>query len=253
MFVDQIRVSGEIIDNLRSKPSEIDGVGGRQNLAPFFHLFDKLRRGEKLLHACLGVVKISFDRDNMRVVSSGSDHLQLLYVAHAFLRVEHSTAGPGHVAEALKRRFAGVAAGGNQNADFPLFTVLHGGKAGQVRKQLERHIFEGQRRAMEKFQYPGGIVDLFHRSNFRCIKPFRIIGRMDCFLNLRNIEVLQVPLQDGNRTRGIIHLAEGRNPVHRNRREHGGDIQASVRRQAVQDCLAGRYTAFTAGGEERHE
>ena len=253
VLVDQVRVGGEVIDDLRSKPSEVDGVCGGQRLAPVIHLLHKVLGGKKLLHTGLGVVKIALYSDYMRVVSPGGHHLQPLYVADAFLRIKYGAARTGHVPESFQRRFTGISACSHQDADLPFFAVFHSRKTGQVRQKLERHVFKGQRRSVEKFQHPGRVVNLFDRRNLRRVKTFCIVGRAYRVLDLRNSEILQVAFQDGHCPGGIVHFAERGNPVHRNRREHGGDIQSAVGRKAVQNRLAGRYAAFTAGGEERHE
>ena len=72
--------------------------------------------GEDALDAVLGVVKVPTDGADSHVGPLLGDHLQLLDLADAVLRVKHQDLGLGHVGEALHGGLAGVSGGGHQDA-----------------------------------------------------------------------------------------------------------------------------------------
>ena len=75
----QITVGGEIVDDLGQQPSPVDGVGAGEQHAVLRQLLPAGRVGKDLLHAGLGVVKISLDGAHMDVAALLGDHLALLH------------------------------------------------------------------------------------------------------------------------------------------------------------------------------
>src|SRR5699024_11797316 len=65
-------------------------------------------------------------------------HLQALYVADAVTRVENQYARAGHIGEALKGRFAGVAAGSDENAHAERHSLLSERSGEQAGQHLQR-------------------------------------------------------------------------------------------------------------------
>ena len=118
-----------------------------------FILCMKRRVVEQLFHARLRVVKVAAHTDHMRVPAFGGGHLELLHVAHAIRRVKHGATGARHIAEALQRGLARIPAGGDQNADLPLFLVLLGSQLHQIGQELEGNVLKSERRAVKQLQH----------------------------------------------------------------------------------------------------
>ena len=92
-------------------------------------------------------------------------HLRLLHVADAVFRVKDDDARARHVAEALQRRLAGIAAGGGEHGDLLPRARLVARGGHQARQKRERHVLEGAGGAAEEFEYIG-VADLDERRQF---------------------------------------------------------------------------------------
>ena len=64
------------------------------------------------------------------------------------------------IAESFQRGLAGIAGGGGQDADSGVFAGLADRRGHQVRQQLQRHVLEGGRRSVPKFQDEFAVVIL---------------------------------------------------------------------------------------------
>ena len=73
--------------------------------------------GEDGLDAGLRVVEIAAHGADADIPAALCLHLRLLHVADAVFRVKDDDARARHVAEALQRRLAGIAAGGGEHGD----------------------------------------------------------------------------------------------------------------------------------------
>ena len=149
---------GEVVDDLREDPREVDGVDAGQR-----ELFAQGLVGEQRLHQSLAIVEGAFDGDVVHVRLGRTRHLPPLHVRHPPLRMQDENVDHVEAAKGLDRRGAGVARGG---AD-------HGGARAaarqrpvhQPRNDLKREVLEGERRTVEQLEQPGRGPDLAERRH----------------------------------------------------------------------------------------
>ena len=189
----------------------------------------------------------------MRVGAGRGDHLQPLDIADSVQGIENRAAGAGDIAESLQSRLARIPTGGDQNGDLPVLPVLPGAELRQMGKKLERHILEGQRRAMEELQHPGLIIQPLQGRDGRIVKPVRTIGGIHRILNFREGKILQKQLQDLQRAPLIGHLPERGDLLRGDLGKHDGHKKPAVRREAPENRLARGDAAAAAGGKEGHK
>ena len=106
----------------------------------------------------------------MGIPSAGRHHLQLLRLADALARIEHTAARTRNIEEALQRRLPRIAAGRHENKDFPLFAILPRAERQQMRQELKRHILKRKRRTMPKLQRMRPSAHLSNRRNLPAVK-----------------------------------------------------------------------------------
>ena len=186
---DKVCVSAEVIDDLRGKAADVDGVRARQahTLAREQVLAADL--GKDLLDGSLRVVEVAAHRGDTGIVAALRDHLRLLHSGHTAVWVKDDDLRARDVAETLHRGLAGVAGGRGEDQNFIVHAALLLCRRHQVRQHRERHILEGARGAAEQLEHRvltdrnggGQVLGL----------EFAGVGGMDKLLHLRVREVGQ--------------------------------------------------------------
>ena len=224
VLLHQLSIGVEIIDDLRGKTAEVDGIGRAGQLAHGVHLLPEFRAGEQTLHAGLRVVKIALHADDVGIAAAGGGHLQFLHTAYAAVGVKYRAAGAGHVLEAFQRGLAGIAAGSHQNADLPFLIVLLRSQTNQVGQQIQRHILKGQRGTVEQLQHVHVRHQGMQRRDGGVVKMLVVIGCVDRLLDLGNGIVLQIIPKDPRRLLLIAGPAQGSHAFAGKLGEHAGHI-----------------------------
>ena len=105
----ELAVGVKVINHLRRKTADIDGIGARERNVSRGELGFE-RRSEERLHRVLSIVEIPAERCNFHVDAFLRCHLQALNGAHAPVRVKDCNTDARNVSEPFKRGFPGVAA-----------------------------------------------------------------------------------------------------------------------------------------------
>ena len=135
----------EVIDDLRRNAGPVDGIDRADVVRRF-----KSRILTAGLNNVLRVVKRTFDRDIEDVGVLEAVHLGSLKRAHASLRREHEDAHAFAPAHGVFGSRPGIPRCGPQNIEFRV--ALFEDVFKERSKVLHRHVFEGKRRAIGKFQ-----------------------------------------------------------------------------------------------------
>ena len=186
---DKVCVGAEVIDDLRGKAADVDGVRARQAHALAREQPLAADLGKDLLDGSLRVVEVAAHCGDTGIVAALRDHLRLLHGGHTAVRVKDDDLRPRHIAEALHRGLAGVAGGRGEDQDLIVHAALLLCRRHQVRQHRERHILEGARGAAEQLEHRvltdrnggGQVLGL----------EFAGVGGMDKLLHLRVREVGQ--------------------------------------------------------------
>ena len=190
--------------------------------------------GENGLDAGLRVVEVAAHGADADIPAALGLHLRLLHVADAVFRVKDDDARARHVAKALQRRLAGVAAGGGKHGNlFPRARlVARGGH--QARQKRERHVLEGAGGAAEEFKHVG-VADLdkrrqFVRLEFSGVALAHDAGHLLCGKAVK---------KGGQHPRGDVHGAKLQHFFYVQTGERLRRVQAAVRRDAFQNGFPG--------------
>ena len=124
LVLDKVAVRGNIINDLRRKPAEVDRICRRQEFPLRIERVGDVLVGEYRLDSRLRVVEIAPDCADTDVSALLRLHLPLLDVAHAALGVKHLNADTRHILISLKRRLTGVAARRDEYQRIALFAGL---------------------------------------------------------------------------------------------------------------------------------
>ena len=223
----RVDVGGEVIDHLRDKPTDVDGVCRGK---PLRH------GGENGLHAGLGVVEVALDRADLDVLARLGDHLGLLHGADPVVGIKDQDADAVNIAEALERRLAGVAAGGGEDEDIVPVAELFRRALHQVGKQAQRHVLEGRRGAVEELKKQ--IVPGSSQRGDALIGEFARVGRGHQRLCLCLVKVGQEGGEDLRGQRRIIQRQEAA-PVKLGDFPGGHDIEPAVGGKTVHNRAGG--------------
>ena len=138
--------------------------------------------------------------------------------------IKHGAACAGHILKAFQRGFAGISAGGNQYADFPLFLVFLRGQTDQIRQQFQRDILKRQRGAVKQLQNIYVAVQTAYRRDGRIVKRRCGIGSVNGLLDLTDGIIFQKTAQNPLCDLLITHLAERGDFLLRKLGKHRGHI-----------------------------
>jgi len=188
----------------------------------------------------------------MRVAAAGGHHLQALRLGDAAIRIEHAAACARHIQESFQRSLARVAAGGHEDEHLALLAMLFAAHGQQIRQQLQRHILEGQRRAVPKLQRMRPGTNLCHRRNSLAVKA-RAVCAGNGLLQLLAGEVRQETLQHKSGARLIAHRRQRSNLLKGKLRELSRNIQSAVGRKAAKDRHGRRNSGSAAGRIHLHK
>ena len=108
-FFAHIRVSTEIINNLRNKTSPVYGIRTGQLCSFCLKLLYKNIVFKYLLYTGLGIIKVTLYRNDLNIIALLRHHLQLLHCTDAVLRVKHLYLCLRYVCETRKRGFSCIA------------------------------------------------------------------------------------------------------------------------------------------------
>ena len=97
----QIRISGEVIDNLRHQTAPVNRIGRREHHILLCQLRLDFVIGKDRLNGALGVVKIAVNGTDCHILTLLGGHLQLLHGRHAVHRVKHQDLGLVNILKAL--------------------------------------------------------------------------------------------------------------------------------------------------------
>ena len=114
----KVDIRREVVSDLRSNTRKVDGVCASKTYTLFRKVCVKFFGSEHSLHGALTIVKASLYRRRENVVPRLRAKLQALHFCHAFVRIEYGNLRAFHVAEALHRPLARVAARRRQNKQF---------------------------------------------------------------------------------------------------------------------------------------
>ena len=106
---DKVEVRRNVINDLRSQPSPIYGVRGRQRVAHFRKLGFAFGIGENTFDSRLRVVEVAFYAYDVSIGTRRRLHLQFLQFADALRRIKNDYFGAFDVLETFQSRLAGVA------------------------------------------------------------------------------------------------------------------------------------------------
>ena len=177
----------------------------------------------------MGIVEIALDGSDGNVVAGLGDHLQSLDFACAVMRVEHGNAQPGGIRETSQSSLTGIAARCGKNHDF--FARALRSSAHELRKHLQRNIFEGACRAAEEFEHER-IADLYHGSNVIGFKG-AFVSSLNARLNFFSGIVIEQRTQD---IRGIFAIRVRHNAFEIDFRfaQRIGNVEAAIGSKAIE-------------------
>ena len=244
--LEQLGISGEVIDDLRHEAAPVDGIGTGKADVP---LGQSGRNGfitEDLLHAGLGVVEIAAHSINGDICTLLRGHLQTLDLAGAARGVEHGDLDARDVVVAVQRGLAGVAAGRHEDEGLfgagEVLLCLHE----EFRHQLKGIILEGTGRAVPQLK---GIGIALHRGQITGLAAEGFTISRASSLSEEVFRVVgQIFADDGSGQLRIIQLAQC---LHVHLRKAFRDEQAALIRQALCDRLRGGHNAGMVSRAEK--
>ena len=176
--LEQLSVSGKIVDDLRHKTSPVDGVGAGKADIPLSQPGRNGLVAKDFLDARLGIVKVAAHGIDSDIFALLGSHLQALDLTGAARGVEHRDLHTGDIMVAVQSRLSGIAAGRHQDQGLLGAAKVLLGLHQQLRHQLQGVILERAGRAMPQLQR---IDVLRHRSQIARLAAERCtIGRFCC-------------------------------------------------------------------------
>ena len=118
---------------------------------------------EHSFHARLRIVEAAIDGDIVDVGREHGGHLAPLDIADPAIRVEHEDIDPIASCDGIDRRRTGIAAGRTDNSQ--VIAAARKERLEQQAEQLQRHVLESQRWAVEQFEQPMLFVELLERGH----------------------------------------------------------------------------------------
>lgn len=227
-FAHELGVRGEVVDNLRHKTADVDGVCAGKN-----HVLAGQAHGHSVvakdaLDLGLNVVKVALHGAYLDVGAELGDHLQALDVRHTAFGVENCDADVIDVGKACERGLACIARGGGHNhdvlgvgggcaADGAGDAGICGGAGGgahhELRQHLQRDIFKRAGRTMVELEQPVVACKRGDRTHLRARKR-GAIGSLHTVGYLGCAKIIKQRAQNQTRDGCKVHAA------------HGGKIQA---------------------------
>ena len=238
LVLQQLRVSGEVVDDLRYETAHVDGVrGGEHDVRVGGELRGELLVAEDALDGGLRVVEVALDRAHVHVRAGLRAHLQLLNLAHLALRVEDGDRGAGRVCESGQRGLAGVAGGGGQDHDLLVGVAVRRRRVRhETGEDLQRNVLERGGRAVEQFE--DVVVAERLQGRDAPVGPLLAVSVGDA---LRELGLGEVRQQRTEHLGGdlLIRLARQGSDVHLRLAQGIGHEQAAVVGDALADGLLG--------------
>ena len=164
LFVNQVAVSGNVVNDLRSETTPVDGVCAGEEEAALKCLLSQCVVSKDSLNAVLSIVKVAVNCANVNVASFLSCHLHLLHCADAVNGEEYCNVDTVDIAVALKSCLSCVTACGNEDVSL-LFLACHlesGGK--ETGHDLESHILKCAGRAVPELEGVYLVADVNYGS-----------------------------------------------------------------------------------------
>ncbi len=178
----------------------------------------------------LRIVKAAFDGEVVDVGRAHRGHLAALHIAHPAFGVEHEDFGSRTACDRMDRGRSGITAGRADNRQ-TLVTALKENLE-QVAEQLQRHILERQRRAVEQFEQPVLLIEL-HQRGHRGVGEF---GAVDLLANGGQFRLGQAVTDEGAHHGGgdlpIGQPAQGADLGFAETRPFDGQIEAAIAGEA---------------------
>ena len=160
----KITVRRDVVHDLRSKTSPVDGIRARENITTRLECLGHISVSEDNLNACLRIVKITADRSNLHVLTGLSGHLQLLHAADAVYRVEHHDFDVVNILVPFKCGLAGITGCGDKDQGILFLAGLHQGTGKKAGHDLKCHVLKRSSRAMPKLECVNSVM----KMNQRC-------------------------------------------------------------------------------------
>ena len=244
--LEQLGISGEVIDDLRHEAAPVDGIGAGKADVPLGQFGRNGFIPEDLLHAGLGVVEVAAHSIDSDICTLLRGHLQALDLAGAARGVEHGDLDARDVVVAVQRGLAGVAAGRHEDEGLfgagEVLLCLHE----ELRHQLKGIILEGAGRAVPQLK---GIGIALHRGQITGLAAEGLTIRRASSLSEEVFRVIgQIFADDGSGQLRIIQLAQC---LHVHLRKTFRDEQAALIRQALCDRLRGGHNAGMVSRAEK--
>ena len=247
--VDVVAVSGEIVDDLRQQTAPVDRVGRGEEEAAARQLLGEIGVAEDLLDAGLRVVKVALHGADAHVVAALRHHLEALDRGDAAGGIEDEDLRPRNVGKALKRRLAGVAGGGHEDADLPRLAGLLQGGGQEIGQHLQRHVLEGAGGAVPELQIGRGLVREAQRGDSGAVEILCVCVRHEILQLLRR-EIREEAPHDVDRSGAVIHRAQGLELLRADGRNGLGHEKPAVRRKAHRHGLRCAVSALVVSGAE---
>ena len=133
-----------MIEHLREKASDIDGIGGSEESA-----LVKLLVGEGLFDEALTIVEAAGDFQGGDVLAEGRELLFLSF-ADAFGRIEDDDADTGDIEKSVGDSAAGVTRGGHEDGELPRFAADE--IAHEASQKTSAKILEGESGTVEELE-----------------------------------------------------------------------------------------------------
>ena len=140
----QLAVSGDVIEHLRKKAANVDGIGGSEKGA-----LVELVIGEGLFDEALAIVEGAADFEGGDVLAERGELLFLRF-ADALGGIKNDDANAGNAEKAVSNGAAGVTGSSDQNREQAGFTAHE--IAHETGHETRAKILKGQRRTVEKFE-----------------------------------------------------------------------------------------------------
>ena len=234
LALDELQVAVYIVRDLRDETADVDGVRGGKLVALFAEVVVERFIVEDLLHACLRIVEVALDREDMRVLAGLSDHLAFLHLADAVFRIEDDDLGAGQIRKSFECRLAGVTGGRGQDADALIFLFFLHRRLQEVRHDGQRHILERCGLAMVQL-HEVGVFRLDDRDDLLGVELL-IVCAVHAALEFFIGKVFKEGLQDRERDI-LVRTADHFLDLKRKLRDLVGDVQPAVFGNALDDGL----------------
>ena len=151
LLFEQLRVSREIVDDLRYQTPNINRICRRQyHMRVGRQAAGKLAVAENALDSGLCVIEIALDCAHAHIRTGLRAHLQFLHLADLAFRIEHGDARALGIRKTSERCLAGISGSGGHDHDFLVVVAAgRGGARHETRQDLQCDVLECGGRAVE--------------------------------------------------------------------------------------------------------